>query len=274
MNSITRSATWRDIRRIPDHFHVSPRRSLLVTILRTIVALVVGIAEVEVLENREGIGGQTVPLDLRRMAAVALVEVGTAHGAEPLAARPAEHHVGRLHDERGRERLREVDRMVIADEEVVKVIARVIAVGVLGLLEEVVPVDLAGDIERSLLEAAVTDADDVRRKDACDEDALAGVGERDVVVDARRQRKGMVPERIAILVDMPGNGQRVTGVAETLVKSKDHRVHAGYQGTLLDVLRGPEFSSRVWRTRPTELVSDLRFSSRWERTVSAYSSAL
>ena len=82
--------------------------------------------------------------------------------------------------------------MVIADEEVVKVIARVIAVGVLGLLEEVVPVDLAGDIERSLLEAAVTDADDVRRKDACDEDALAGVGERDVVVDARRQRKGMV----------------------------------------------------------------------------------
>ena len=205
------------------------------------------------------------------MPAVLLVEVGAAHGAEPGAVLAAEHHEGRLHHERGDERAREVNRAVGRDELEVHL---VLVVGeLLGLLEEVVAIHLGVDVELGVLEAAVAGAHRVGAQDARGEDALAGVGEHDVVVDAGGKRELVVADGVAGLVEMPRKRPGVARGREALVNGKDDGVH-GYQGTLLVVLRGPEFSSSVWRTRVTELVRLLRFSSRWASTVSAYSSAL
>ena len=95
--------------------------------------------------------------------------------------------------------------------------------------------------------------------------------------DVSRMKGEVLAELIARLIEVSGERKGVAGVAEALVERKDNGLHAirtPYQGTLLVVLRGPEFSSRVWRTRVTEPVRLLRFSSRCARTVSAYSSAL
>ena len=67
-------------------------------------------------ENREGARLEAHLLDLGGMSAVLLVEVGAADRAEPLSIRLAEHHEGRLHDQRRQERAREVDGVVGRDE--------------------------------------------------------------------------------------------------------------------------------------------------------------
>ena len=92
-----------------------------------------------------------------------------------------------------------------------------------------------------------------------------------------KKTRGLGKGLDALFGDVEVTGERVgvTRAGESLVDDKGQRLHGGgYQGTLLVVLRGPEFSSSVWRTRVTELVRLLRFSSRCASTVSAYSSAL
>ena len=159
------------------------------------------------------------------MPAVLLVEVGAADRAEPLAVGLAQHDEGGLHDERGLERLGEVDRLVGVDEGEVDVVVIGVVAGVGGLLKEVVLVDLAGDVELGALQAAVAGALDMAAQHARREDALAGVGEREVVVDAAGQLELVLAELIAGLVEVARDGERVAGVREALVEREDYRLH-------------------------------------------------
>ena len=143
-----------------------------------------------------------------------------------------------------------------------------------GLLEEVVLVHLAHHVELGGIEASVAGAHHVRAQHARRKDALARVGKHEVVVDALRELEVVVSQRVRVHVKATRHGQRVARIGKPLVKDGYELFHDGYQSTLLEVLRGPAFSLSVWRTRVTELVSDLRLSSRCANTVSAYSSAL
>ena len=167
--------------------------------------------------------------------------------------------------------------MVRADERIVHLVLLPCsrpALGAVGGLEEEVLVHLARDVELCRAQAAVAGAHDMALEDAGREDALARVGEDEVVVEAQREREAVSAQLVAPLVQVARQGEGVTRALETLVEYGHHALQGTYQGTLLVWLRGPEFSSSVWRTRLTELVSDLRLSSRCARTVSAYSSAL
>ena len=143
-------------------------------------------------------------------------------------------------------------------------------------MEQIVLVDLPGNVELGGLEAAIALPHHVGTQHSRYQDALARVGEHEVIVHAVGQAELMLAQRVGVDVDVVGKAGGVASELEGLVESDDYRLKCshGYQGTLFVVLRGPEFSSRVWRTRSTVLVSDLRLSSRCARTDCAYSSAL
>ena len=85
-------------------------------------------------------------------------------------------------------------------------------------LEEVVLVHFRVDVERGLVEAAVAGAHHVRVQHARSEDALARVGEHEVVADALRQGQLAVAHRIRSLVEASGDRKRRPRVGEAFVK--------------------------------------------------------
>lgn len=98
--------------------------------------------------------------------------------------------------------------------------------------------------------------------DARRQDAIARIGEHEVEVESVGKRELLLTQHIGVLVTVPLKGHTATCVGETVIYDRENLPHACYQGTLLESLREPAFSSSVWRTRVTELVSDLRLSSR------------
>ena len=103
---------------------------------------------------------------------------------------------------------------------------------------------------------------------ARDEDAVAGVGEDDVVGDAVGDAELLLADHEARDIDPPGDRERFAGVFKLARKVHDDRIHLfhGYQAPFWDWL-APSLS---WaRQRATVEVRLLRFSSRCVNTCSA-----
>ena len=95
------------------------------------------------------------------------------------------------------------------------------------------------------------------------ENALAGVGEDEVVVDAPRQLELAAAKLVARLVDVAGKGQDATSAFEALVNENVNRLHGDY-------LR-EEPSSSDWRLRSRVPITLLRLSSMPVSRFSTYS---
>ena len=108
------------------------------------------------------------------------VEIATASGAQAAAIGLAQNDKRRVHDDRVVDGLTQIDDAVLTQE----LVAVLVGLGILGLLEEVELLDLAGDIKRGRLQATVALAGGVRADHAREQDTGTGIGKDNVVVDA------------------------------------------------------------------------------------------
>lgn len=203
------------------------------------------IGDIEVLEDGKGTCRVRLCRRLGSAPTIPLVEVGPTGGTQALAVGSAEDDEGGLHEKRARERVREVDRIVIEDEREVHIVL-VIALVLLGRgLVQVVLVDLAGHVEARSLEAAVAGALHVGREQARDQDPLTGVGEHEVIVDAGGEGEVMLPQRVALLGDVSLARDGVASVGKAIVYVDDDGIHVSYQAAALVSAEEEEFSTRV-----------------------------
>ena len=138
--------------------------------------------ELEILQCCKWIFRGSGPFCLCLGGAIALldVEIATASGAQAAAIGLAQNDKRRVHDDRVVDGLTQIDDAVLTQE----LVAVLVGLGILGLLEEVELLDLAGDIKRGRLQATVALAGGVRADHAREQDTGTGIGKDNVVVDA------------------------------------------------------------------------------------------
>ena len=135
------------------------------------------------------------------------VEIATTSGTKTATIGLAEHHKRRVHDNGVVDGLAQIDDAILAQE----LVAVFVGLGVLGLMEEIELLDLAGNVKRGRLKATVALAGGVCANHTGKQNTGAGIGKDHIVVDTVLQLVLLLAHRVGGDIDLAGQRIRVSG---------------------------------------------------------------